>query len=142
MAVTKSAKTLREQLAQHRAEPVCASCHVRMDSLGLALENYDPIGRWRSEHGGEPVDAAATLPGGVSLSGPEALRAHLRGDEAFLRCLAKKLFIFAIGRDPGPADELALFRLVAELPKDRPTLEDMITSIVLLDAFRLRGVEK
>jgi hypothetical protein len=113
-----------------------------MDGLGLALENYDPIGRWRSQDGGEPVDPAATLPGGVQLRGPDALRAHLRDDEAFLRCLAKKLFIFAIGRNPGTADELALFRLVRELPMDRPTLEDMIKGIVLLDAFRLRDVER
>ena len=133
---------MREKLWQHRADPACASCHVRMDGLGLALENYDPIGRWRSEQGGEAVDAAATLPGGVNLSGPEALRAHLRDDPAFLRCLAKKLFIFAIGRNPGLADELALFRLVSELPKERPTLEDMIKRIVLLDAFRLREVER
>jgi hypothetical protein len=59
-----TAASLRMQMEKHRADPVCASCHSRMDPLGFALENYDAIGRWRSDDGSFPVDARGVLPSG------------------------------------------------------------------------------
>ena len=69
--------TLREKLAQHRANPACASCHSRIDPLGFALENYDVIGRWRTEEGGKPIDAKGELPDGKTFEGPAELKAVL-----------------------------------------------------------------
>lgn len=141
-AVRKSAATLREKLELHRADPVCASCHVRMDALGYALETFDPIGAWRTGSGGDPIDSSATLPDGRRVDGPIDLKQLLGEDRDFLRCLTKKLFTFAVGRKPSPDDELAIFRLVAELPADQKTIHAIIKRIVLLDAFRMRRVKE
>lgn len=137
-AVVSSASTLRETMQAHRENAVCASCHVRMDGLGLALENFDAVGRWRDRDDGGVIDASAVLPDGQRVDGAVALKALLRTDESFVRCLAKKLFTFALGRAPTDADELALFQLVASLPGDGPTIEDLVVGIVQMDAFRLR----
>ena len=65
--------SVRERLEQHRKDPVCAGCHAIIDPTGLALENFDAIGRWRDTDAGQPVDANATLPGGIADLGPERL---------------------------------------------------------------------
>ena len=66
--------SLRKQMEKHRANAVCASCHSRMDPLGFGLENYDAIGRWRTEDGKFPVDASGVLPSGKSFSNPAEMR--------------------------------------------------------------------
>ena len=60
------AGTMRQQMEKHRANPMCASCHTRMDPLGFALENYDAIGHWRTHDADQPIDASGALPGGKS----------------------------------------------------------------------------
>ena len=134
----KSAATLREKLETHRRNPECASCHARLDPLGFALENYDAVGRWRTDDGGVPVDASGEWTGGRKVSGPEELKVLLKEDASFIRCLAKKLFIYAVGRDVLAADKIALDRMVALLPKEKTTIEDVIQGVVKLDAFRKR----
>lgn len=137
--VTQSAATLREKLEAHRAKPECAVCHDRMDALGFALERYDAVGRWRESDAGAPVDARGTLPDGRALDGPEALKRALTGDEAFVRCLLKKLFTFALGRTPAPRDQLALFALSRRLAAEpRTTVDDLLLAIIQLPAFRQR----
>src|SRR5262249_1749898 len=66
--------TLRQQLEKHRAKPECASCHQRIDPMGFGLENFDPLGRWRSEVDGRSIDAVGVLPGGEKFSGPAELK--------------------------------------------------------------------
>ena len=129
--------TLREKLAVHRAKPECASCHDRMDSLGLALENFDPIGRWRDEEHGAAIDASGALPGGRKIDGPAELRSVLMEGRTFVRCVLTKLFLYAVGREPAAADRLELDRLSRALPAD-PTVEELVIGIVRLDAFRRR----
>src|SRR5258705_13789403 len=63
--------SVRERLTQHRADPVCASCHNRIDPLGFALENFDAVWHWRNEEGGKPVDTSGELVGGTKFKGPE-----------------------------------------------------------------------
>src|SRR5205807_3697820 len=70
-------KTIRERLAQHRENPVCASCHNSIDPLGFALENYDALGQWRTEDAGKPIDSTGQLPDGTKFQGPDELRAVL-----------------------------------------------------------------
>lgn len=130
-------KTLREKLAVHRAKPECASCHDRMDPLGLALENFDPIGRWRDEEGGAAIDATGALPDGRAIDGPTELREVLGEGRAFVRCLLTKLFLYGIGREPDPGDRVALDTLSRELPGE-PTVADLVVAIVRLDAFHRR----
>src|SRR5262249_54815924 len=69
-----NAQTVRQLLEQHRSKAECASCHSRMDPLGFGLENFDPLGRWRSEQGGQPIDSVGILPTGERFNGPLELR--------------------------------------------------------------------
>ena len=78
------AKTMRERLAQHRANPVCASCHSRIDPLGFALENYDALGQWRTEEAGKPIDNTGELPDGTKFAGPDELESGAVSEEGFV----------------------------------------------------------
>jgi mono/diheme cytochrome c family protein len=130
--------TLRDLMAKHRADAACASCHARMDALGLALENFDAVGAYRTRHDQTLIDATGTLPDGSTLRGAEDLRAYVRDDPAFTRGLTKKLLIYALGRGPTDDDARAVDALVASFPNDGPKLRDVVLGVVSLDAFRLR----
>ena len=133
--------TLRARLAAHRSDPACMSCHVRMDVLGFALEHFDAIGRWRARDGRFPVDASGVLPDGTRLDGAADLRDVIKRDPAFLRAFAKRLFVYALGRGAGEADEATLRAIAQEWGAGRPTLPRLIEAIVLSDAFTRRGSE-
>ena len=96
---TTKTTTLRQRLEQHRASPVCASCHNIMDPMGFALENYDLIGAWREKDGPATIDSDGRLADGTPLSGPADLRnAVLSRSEAFVTTATEKLFVYALGR--------------------------------------------
>lgn len=133
-----SAKSFREQLAQHRERSACAVCHVRMDALGFALEHYDAIGRHRERDAGGAIDSRGALPDGTVLQGLPQLAALVAADPAFVRTVAHKLFVYGNGRDLRPIDRLRLDRAVAAAAAAGPvTLPDLIRVVVLDDAFRL-----
>lgn len=97
--------SMREQLALHRTNATCAACHVRMDPLGMGLENFDAIGAWRSKDGKSDVDASGDLPDGRKFNGPDGLKQVLLQDrDAFTACVAEKLMIYALGRGLQPFD--------------------------------------
>ena len=131
--------TLREQMEVHRANPDCASCHSRMDPIGFGLENFDPIGRWRVEQAGQPVDAQGTLPSGESFTGPNELKAILlaRKDE-FARNLARKMFGYAMGRSLTPFDECVIDDAMEAMQANDYRASALITEIVLGYPFRHR----
>ncbi len=134
-----SSQSFREQLAQHREDSKCAVCHDRMDALGLALERFDAIGRFRESDAGGVIDCSGELPGGVVVDGITDLKAVLRADPAFVRTLLRKLFVFGVGRAPRPVDELRLDLAAAMMLERGPvTIRDLVRTIVLGDAFRLR----
>src|SRR5438046_10464301 len=86
-------------LELHRKNPVCASCHARMDPLGLSLENFDALGQWRTTDAGAPIDASGVLLDGTKVDGPAALRRALVAQkEQFVRTVTGKLLTYAIGR--------------------------------------------
>jgi mono/diheme cytochrome c family protein len=92
-------KTVREQMAEHRANPVCASCHKVMDPLGFALENFDAVGGWRSEDHGTAIDASAELADGTKVAGVVDLRrALVKRPEVFAGTVTEKLLTYALGR--------------------------------------------
>jgi hypothetical protein len=92
--------SVRERLEQHRQNPACATCHVRMDPLGFALENFDAIGKWRDAEDGVPVDASAGLPDGTKFQGVAGLRNLLLGRrEQFAGTVTEKLLTYALGRE-------------------------------------------
>jgi hypothetical protein len=99
---TVSTASLREQLATHRQDPTCATCHNLMDPIGLGLENYDAIGAYRTEDAGTTIDASGTLPDGSAFSGAAELRDLIATDPGFSRCLIQNLYSYALGRVPDP----------------------------------------
>src|SRR6185295_14763699 len=92
-------RTLREQMAEHRANAVCASCHKVMDPVGFALENFDAVGAWRTQEAGGSIDASGELADGTRVDGVAGLRnAILRRPEMFVGAITQKLMTYALGR--------------------------------------------
>lgn len=136
-----SSRSLREQLAQHREAKACAVCHQRMDALGFALERYDVLGRHRATDAAGPIDCSGELPDGRPLVGLAGVVAVLRDDPQFVHLVARKLFTYALGREPRPVDQLRLLLAVDGLLGRGPvTLADLILVVVQSEAFRCRTV--
>jgi hypothetical protein len=135
--------TFRQRLEKHRKDPNCAACHARLDPLGFALENFDPIGRWRTQVSGESVDASGELPGGVVIVGPEALKqVLLERKQLFLRHLTEKMLAYALGRGVEYYDIPAVKRITEAVASDGHRAPKLILEIVRSEPFRLRrGVE-
>ena len=93
-------RSMREQLAEHRANPACASCHELMDPIGFALENFDAVGAWRTTDGGRCIDASGELADGTAVDGvgQPARRPCSRGPDAFVGTMIEKLLAYALGR--------------------------------------------
>ena len=135
-----TAASLRERLARHRTDPDCGACHGRLDPLGLALENLDAIGGWRTQDAGFTIDASGSLPDGRSFRGLPELRDLLAKDSrAFVRCLAEKLATYALSRQPSEADEKDLGALLDSFGGRTPALRDLVVGIATTDAFRRRA---
>jgi hypothetical protein len=136
--------SLREKLERHRADPNCASCHRRMDPLGLALENYDAIGAWREKDGPLEIDPSATLADGASFSGAVELKdllVHQRRDD-FVRCLTEHLLTYALGRKVEYFDGPAIAEIGAAVAKDDYRFSTLISEIVRSHPFRhVRALE-
>lgn len=97
--------SLRQQMEKHRADPMCSTCHNKMDPLGFGLENYNGIGKWRTMDGKFPVDASGTLPNGKSFTSPAEMRALLKDQmPQFARAMTEKMLTYALGRGLGPND--------------------------------------
>jgi hypothetical protein len=129
--------TVRERLEQHRKSPVCSSCHSVIDPPGLALENFDPIGRWRDTDSGQPVDASTTLPGGIAISGPSGLReALLSRPEIFVSTLTEKLMTYALGRRLEAEDMPTVRRIVREAAKDDYRFSAIVLGIARSTQFQ------
>jgi len=131
--------TLRQRMEMHRAKPICSSCHQRMDPLGFALENYDPIGAWRTKDGKFPIDSKGTLPTGQSFNGSKELRAVLLTKEAdFRRCLTEKMLTYALGRGLEFYDRCAVDDICTAMVRQQNRFSSLIVAIVKSDPFQLR----
>lgn len=130
---------LRKILERHRADPNCNSCHVKMDPLGLGLENFDPIGRWRDSYGMVPVDASGVLSDGRPFKGPGELKSLLLTEKAkFARNLSTKMLSFALGRSILFTDEPALQVLESTLLATDFNPEPFIVELVKSYPFRMK----
>ena len=132
--------SVRARTEQHRTNPSCASCHVRMDPLGFALENFDAVGRWRAtDEAGAPVDSSGALPDGTRFSGVEELRAVLvREPEPFVRNATTKLLAYAVGRSIAPSDMPAIRKIVRDAASDRYRWSSIIHGVVRSVPFQMR----
>jgi hypothetical protein len=132
-------KTIRERLAQHRRDPACASCHSRIDPLGFGLENYDVLGRWRTQDAGLPVDTKGELPDGARFDGPAGLKRVLMDrKDVIIRNLTSKMLGYALGRGLTLEDSCTVDHIVAKLKENDYTAQTLIREIVLSVPFRYR----
>jgi len=130
-AAAATPATLREELERHRAEPDCAVCHAELDPLGFALEGFDALGAARREE----VDVHAELPDGTRLDGVDGLRRYLLASDALAPALAEALFVYALGREPEPAERRRLQAKVAALPDERRTFAGLVELVARQPAF-------
>ena len=136
--------TLREQLEAHRDNEGCMSCHLVMDAIGFGLENYDPVGKWRTRDRDEPVDASGTLPGGHSFASPSELRRILFETEAdsFSRNLTKQLLTYALGRGVDRSDNPAIDEIQRKIKTSDYRFSGLIEGIVSSTPFLERGTDE
>jgi len=140
---TVSARSVRERLEAHRTNPVCASCHSRMDPFGLALEPFDAIGGLRSHDGIELIDASATLPDGSFFDGPAGVREYLLGnEERFVATISKKLLTYGLGRGLEVYDPPAVRRIVRTAAEDDYSWSSIVLGIVESVPFQMRRSEE
>lgn len=129
----------REQLELHRSDPACASCHVRMDPLGFALEQYDPVGAFRMQDAGRPVDASATMPDGTAFTGLAGLQKILldRKDE-FTRAFTERLLVYALGRGLEAYDQPTVRAIARTAAGDDYRIRTLVLGIVESEPFQQR----
>ena len=131
--------TVRERMEQHRRNPQCRACHAPMDPLGLALENFDAVGRWRSAEGGLPIDVTGVLPDGSQFAGPGGMRTLLlERREQFVQTVTEKLLTYALGRAIGPRDRHFVRQIVRDAERRDYRWSAVINGIVASPLFRMR----
>lgn len=142
-AQAKLTGTLRQRMEQHRADPLCASCHALMDPIGFGFENFDGIGAWRERDGELPIDPAGQLVSGEAFEGPAELKRILltAKREEFLRCLAAKMLTYALGRGLEYYDECAVQEIVAALRQGGYRFSALVLGVVKSPPFQLRRGE-
>ena len=134
----RGAQTIRDQLKKHRDTPTCYDCHKKIDPLGFALENFDPIGGWRDTYGRDrPVDATGELPGDKRFDDIVGLKAILvEQRDQFAFSLTEKLMAYATGRPTGPGDRPHLDRILDDLDARGNGFRDLLRLVVLSEPFR------
>ena len=134
--------SVRERMVEHRANPVCASCHSVMDPIGLSVENFDAIGRWRTTEGDAPVDASGGFPDGSTFAGAAGLRkALLHRPELFVTTFTEKLLTYALGRGLEHHDAPAVRTITRSAASDDYRFSSLILGIVKSTPFQMRRSE-
>jgi hypothetical protein len=135
----RAPKTVREQMAEHRANPVCASCHKVMDPLGFALENFDAVGAWRAREAGGSIDASGELADGSKVDGVVTLRqALMRHPDVFVRTMTEKMLTYALGRGLDYHDMPAVRSIVREAARNNYRFSSLVLGIVGSTPFQMR----
>jgi hypothetical protein len=131
--------TMRERMAQHRANPACAGCHKLMDPIGFALENYDAVGHWRTTENGAPVDVAGGLPDGSTFDGIGGLKqALLKRPELFVSTTTEKMLTYALGRGVEDYDEPAVRAIVQGAGNHDYSFSSLVLGVVNSVPFQMR----
>ncbi len=138
-------KTVRARLEQHREKASCRMCHGVIDPTGLALENFDAIGQWRTRdsQANAPIDASTVLPSGVPINGVVDLRAQLVDHpETFARTVTERLLMYAVNRQLEYFDMPQIRAIVRGAAKDNYKLSSLVLGIVNSEAFRMQGSDR
>jgi hypothetical protein len=139
--------TVRQRLEQHRSDPICASCHAKIDPLGLALENYDAIGAWRERQNGErfrsakapPIDVSGRLFNGKSFTTLAEFKHVLLEEKGrFARALCEKMLTYALGRPVGFTDHATIDDMLAQLKADDYRMQSLIMAVVSSEPFHMK----
>jgi hypothetical protein len=137
--VTVEATSVRERMVAHRVNQPCRGCHQLMDPIGLALENFDAVGRWRTEDSGFPVDVSGELVDGTPVNGVDDLRdAILARPDAFAQALTQKLLSYAVGRGIHYDDMPAVRAIARAAAENDYRFSSLVLSIAQSDPFRMR----
>ena len=136
-------KTVRQRMEEHRANPVCAACHAKMDPLGFALENFDAVGQWREidSQAGTPIDPSGALPDGTPFTTPAEFRAALLTEpwrSEFLNTVTEKLLTYAVGRGLEYYDAPAVREIAREADNVGSTWSSIVQGIVRSAPFQMR----
>ncbi len=142
--------TTKERFLAHRTDPTCNACHVYLDPLGLTLENYDELGRWRDTDGGKPVDASGGLtrveslgsqddPTKVPINGPQELGEKLAALPEAQKCMVFNWFRYAMGHTEEQADACTVNALLTRFDGSQQNLNDLLVGIATSDGFRYRA---
>ena len=134
---------MRERMAQHRSNPVCASCHSMIDPTGFALENFDAIGRWRTvDESFNSIDASGALPDGTSFNGVSELRAALtKHPERFVNTVVEKLMTYALGRGLEYYDMPAVRKILKDAAPNGYLMQSIILGVVKSYPFQFRRID-
>ncbi|MBV9745843.1 MAG: DUF1592 domain-containing protein [Acidobacteriia bacterium] len=135
--------TMRQAMELHRANPACASCHARMDPIGFAMENFDAVGRWRNNDGGQALNVSAVLPDGTKFEGIQGLKkALLKDPDRFAGAITEKLLMYAVGRNVQYYDAPALREIVRAASKDNYKFSTLVLGVVKSVPFQMRLPEE
>jgi hypothetical protein len=136
---TATAKSVRERIEQHRASPTCAGCHKIMDPIGLAMENFDAVGRWRTIDEGVTIDASGQLVDGTAIDGPSSLRkAMLDRQDVFVAAMTEKLMMYGVGRETKYSDMPTVRAVMRDAAKNRYRFSDLILGVVKSAPFQMK----
>src|SRR5262249_19599567 len=131
--------TMRERMAQHRANPACSGCHQLMDPIGFSLENYDAVGRWRTREENVSINASGNLPDGVEFQGVAGLKqAVLSHSDLFVPTLTEKLLTYGLGRGIEYYDAAAVRKIVRDARSNDYRFSSVILGIVNSTPFQMR----
>jgi hypothetical protein len=134
-------RTMREQMSEHRANAVCASCHKVMDGIGFSLENFDAVGAWRSIEAGGPIDASGELADGTQVNGVVQLRQALtKQPELFATTFTEKLLTYALGRGVDYRDMPGVRAIVRDAGRNNYQFSALVMAIVRSTPFQMRNV--
>jgi Protein of unknown function (DUF1592)/Protein of unknown function (DUF1588)/Protein of unknown function (DUF1585)/Protein of unknown function (DUF1595)/Protein of unknown function (DUF1587) len=134
--------SIRERMAQHRADPVCAGCHKLMDPAGFAMENYDAVGRWRTQENGKVIDASGGLPDGSTFNGVDGMqKALMSHPEAFVGTMSEKLMTYSLGRGVTYADAPAIRKIVRDSREGGYRFSSLVLGIVNSTPFEMRRTQ-
>jgi hypothetical protein len=134
--------SMRERMAQHRVNAVCAGCHNLMDPIGFSMENYDAIGRWRTAESGKPIDASGGLPDGSKFEGVGGLqKALLNRPEVFVNTMTEKLMTYSLGRGVEYYDAPAVRKVVSQSRDQGYRFSSLVLGIVNSTPFQMRRAQ-
>jgi hypothetical protein len=130
-----SGATARERFTKHSSQPVCAGCHQFLDPIGFALENFDPIGQYRTQENGVTLDTTSTVPGLGPVSGPVELAQKIAGTEEAQNCFASHWMDFGYGRTMGAADQCTTLAINAAFKTSGFNVKQLLLALTQTDAF-------